>query len=72
MDCQKNITYLIKMVEYDKYCFKSIEKPKYLKKKTVIVQGAERKKNIKGVALENKIGQQKLTCVDCDSKKSTF
>ena len=30
------------------------------------------KKNIKGVPLENKIGQQKSTCVDCDSKKSTF
>ena len=72
MDCQKNITYLIKMVEYGKHCLKSKEKPKYLKKKIVIVQGAGRKKNIKGVALENKIGQQKLTCVDCDSKKPTF
>ena len=29
-------------------------------------------KNIKGLALENKIEQQKLTCVDCDFKKSTF
>ena len=29
-------------------------------------------KIIKGVALENKIGQQKSTCVKCDSKKSTF
>ena len=25
-----------------------------------------------GVALENKIGQQKLMCCDCGSKKSTF
>ena len=29
-------------------------------------------KNIKGVALENKIGQQKSTYVDCSSKESTF
>ena len=29
-------------------------------------------KNIKGVASENKIGQQKSMCVACDSKKSTF
>ena len=29
-------------------------------------------KNIKGVALENKIGQQKSMCVDCGSRKSTF
>ena len=27
---------------------------------------------MKGVALENKIGQQKSTCVDCGSGKSTF
>ena len=32
------------------------------------------KKNeeIKGVEIENKIGQQKSTCVVCDSKKLTF
>ena len=41
------------------------------KKKIVFVWGVE-KKNIKGVPLENKIGQQKSICVDCDSKKSTF
>ena len=29
-------------------------------------------KNMRAVALENKIGQQKSTCADCDSKKSTF
>ena len=29
-------------------------------------------KNIKGVALENEIGQQKCVCVDCESKTSTF
>ena len=28
-------------------------------------------KTIKGVALENKIGQQKSICADCVSKKST-
>ena len=28
-------------------------------------------KTIKGVALENKIGQQKSICADCGSKKST-
>ena len=26
----------------------------------------------KEVALENKVGQQKSTCIDCGSKKSTF
>ena len=30
------------------------------------------KENIKEVELKNKIGQQKSTCVVCDSKKSTF
>ena len=29
-------------------------------------------KDIKGVALENQIGQQISTCVDCGSRKSTF
>ena len=29
-------------------------------------------KNIKGVVLENKIGQQKSTNVVCDPRKSTF
>ena len=75
MDCQEYTTYLIKMVEYDKYFFKSKEKPKYVKKKIVIVQDVENKtknKNIKGVALENKTGKQKSTCVDCDSKNLTF
>ena len=66
MDCQKNTTYLIKIFEDDKYRFKSKEKPKYVKKKPV------RKKNIKGLALKNKIVQQNSTCVDCGSKKSTF
>ena len=29
-------------------------------------------KNIKGVALKNKTGQQKLMWIVCDSRKSTF
>ena len=29
-------------------------------------------KNIKGIALENKMRPQKSMCVDCNSKKSTF
>ena len=64
------------MVEYDKYRFKSKEKPKYLKKQDSYCVGCRRKKtknkNIKGVALESKIGQLKSTCDDCDSKKSFF
>ena len=32
----------------------------------------EKNEDIKGVELENKIGQQKSTCVACDSKISTF
>ena len=35
MDFQENTTHLIKMVEYDKYCFQSQEKPKYVKKEDV-------------------------------------
>ena len=75
MDCQENTTYLIKMVEYDKYRFKPKEKPKYIKKETSYCVGFREKtknKNIKGVALENKMGEQKSTCVGCDSKNSTF
>ena len=36
------------MVEYDKYRFKSKEKPKYMKKEDSYCAGC-RKKNIKGV-----------------------
>ena len=36
------------------------------------VENKAKHKSIKGVTLENKIGQQKSTCVDCDSKKSIF
>ena len=62
------------MIEYDKYCFKSKEKRKYVKKEDSYCVGCrkKKKKNINGVVLENKIRQQKSTCVDCDSKKSTF
>ena len=42
------------MIEYDKYGFKSKEKQKYVKRKTD-------NKNIKEVALENKIRQQQPT-----------
>ena len=59
------------MVEYDKYRFKSKEKPKYMKKEDSYCVGCRKKKH-KRSTLENKIGQQKSTCVDCDSKKSTF
>ena len=78
MHCQENNTYHTKLVEYDKYCFKSKEEPKYVKKETSYCVGCNNNnnnnnnKNIKGVALENKIGQKKSTCGDCDSKKSTF
>ena len=64
------------MVDYDKYRFKSKEKPTYAKKEDSYFVGCRRKKtknkNIKGVVSENKIGQQKSMCVACDSKKSTF
>ena len=75
MDCQENTTYLIKMVEYDKYRFKSKEKPKYVKKETSYCVGCRKKtknKNIKGVALENKIGQQNQYVLMVILKKSTF
>ena len=62
------------MVEYDKYRVKSKEKPKYVKKRKRLRfnMWKKKKKKNKGVALENKIGQQKSTCVGCDSKNSTF
>ena len=47
-------------------------KPKYIKKEDSYCVRCGRKtkiKNIKGVALENKIGQQKSTCVECGFKK---
>ena len=45
MDCQENTAYLIKVIEYVKYCFKSKEKSKYVKKKTRYCVGC--RKNIK-------------------------
>ena len=64
------------MVEYDKYCFKSKEQPKQVKKKEntyyIVCEKKTDNKNIKGIALEEKIGQQKSTCVDCNSRKTTF
>ena len=65
MDCQESTTYLIKIFEYDKYRFKRITK--ICKKRNQL-----EKNKIKGLALKNKIVQQKSTCVDCGSKKSTF
>ena len=73
---KKNTNYLIKIVQYDKYCFKSKEKPKFVKKKEniycLVCKKETDNKNIKGVALENEIGQQKSACVDCGSRKSAF
>ena len=62
------------MVLYDKYCFKLKQKPKYLKKEKNTAYFVKRKqiRKTKGVALENKIHQQKSICAGCESKKSTF
>ena len=64
------------MVEYDQYRFKSKEKPKYVKKKKntycLVCENKTDNKSIKEEALENKIRQQKPTCVNCGSRKSTF
>ena len=58
---KKMLPTLLKIVEYNKYHFKSKEKPKYVKnKKNTYCLVCEKKadnKNIKGAALENKIGQ---------------
>ena len=48
MGCQKNTTYLTKMVEYNKYHFISKGKPKYVKKKKILTaQFVKRKQIIK-------------------------
>ena len=63
------------MDEYDKYRVKLKEKLKYIKKENISCLVCEKKtdnENIKGVAVENKIGQQKPTYFDCDSKKINF
>ena len=49
------------MVEYDRFCFKLKEKTRHIKKKKKTYNKKQIIKNIKGVALENKIGQQKST-----------
>ena len=46
-------------------------KRKYVKRK-ILLKMWGKNEDIKGVELENKIGQQKSTCVACDSKTSTF
>ena len=43
MDSQESTIYLIKMVEYDKYPFKSREKPKYIKKENSYCVGCRKK-----------------------------
>ena len=44
IDSQENTTYLIKMVDYDKYRFKSKEKPTYAKKEDSYCVGCRKKK----------------------------
>ena len=65
-NCQKNIPHLIKMVDIDKYWVKTKTKNQLLLKIW------KKNENIKGIAIENKTGQEKSICVVCDSKKSTF
>ena len=56
----KKSVLLSALVEYDKYRFKSKENPKYVKQKgstyCLVCEKKTNHKNIKGVALENKIG----------------
>ena len=51
-------------------------KPKYVKKEIryclKCVGKKTKNENIIGIELENKIGQEKSTCIVCDSRKSTF
>ena len=58
---KKILPTLLKIVEYDKYHFKSKEKPKYVKKKKntycLVCEKKADNKNIKEAALENKIRQ---------------
>ena len=64
------------MVVHDKYYVKNKKNPQYVKKEKntycLVCKKNTDNKNIKGVVLENKTGQQKSMCVDCDSKKPTF
>ena len=63
------------MDEYHKYRVKLKEKLKYIKKENISCLVCEKKtdnENIKGVAVENKIGQQKPTYFDCGFIKLTF
>ena len=61
---------------YNKYYLNTKEKPLYVKNKEntycLVCKKKTDNNNIKGVALETKIGQEKSTCIDCDSKKLTF
>ena len=47
MDCEENTTNLLKMIEYDKYRFKSKEKPKYVKKEDSYYVVCRKKNKIK-------------------------
>ena len=53
MNSQKNTTYLIKMVEYDEYRFKSKEKLKYVKKETSYCVGCKKKEEHKRSSIRN-------------------
>ena len=60
---------------YKKWVIKKKEtEPQYMKNQLLLKMWEKNKKkqNIYGVALENKIGQQKSMHTDCDSEKSTF
>ena len=64
MYCQKNTTYLTKWLNMINIVLNKKKSKIRNEKKIFIVQRAEKKtknKNITGVALENKIGQQKST-----------
>ena len=60
------------MVEYDEYCVKSKVKPKCVKKKEktycLVCKKKTDNRKTKGVASEKKLGQQKPTRIDFDSK----
>ena len=64
------------MVVYSKYYLNRKKTPLFVRNKEntycLVCKKKVDNNNIKGVALENKIGQEKSTCIDCDSKKLTF
>ena len=63
------------MVQYDKYCLKSKEKPQYVKKEKkntycLVCKKKTDNNKIMGVPLVNKIATQRSLCTDCSSRKS--